>query len=658
VAVCGVAALESLHKGTQVSFQVQNQSSILKSLKSDIDRLSLEIREIVLNDDVAVKTEEKKVIEDLIANSINPAIERFVPSPSQKADWEKFQALGTEHHKIINKIYDLSIQNTGYYSKVTSVNGSFDYWMYYEPVLRKIHDAVVNWPEGSPGSYEALSVSFLALDCIEAIKGLQLREKLSVMSLSQEEKERHIADGRRELTRVTADLNQLENILTNPEVTKEELEEFNRTFRQASADHVKFGQQGEVESTDIKFDLPPNFIHPILKSPSVVYWNEVKPKRGGGTEIFNRVSEMSSADTNGRAFGILLGECNPVRHEETLVLDSLAESGNRLVAETVADSERIFSRARLILIALSVLGLLLGVTGMIIFTTRLNNTLVSIVELLSDSSMKTERASHNLTDSAHTIANGAGSNVSSLEEVEMSIEELASMVEKNSDASTRANDLMARVDKQAHDARVSMQQIKDSMDQIGNSGREIRKIVKTIDEIAYQTNLLALNAAVEAARAGESGAGFAVVAEEVRGLAVKSGEAVQNTSQLIMDTISNIEKGVKLVQETFTGFATLVDNETNAARLISEVDQAAHEQAANIKNISKATSQIETVTAQSAAAAESSAKMAETLFQSAHGLLLVVDQINDMVYGVKKKNADALELTPRMMGLLTDDRGQ
>jgi methyl-accepting chemotaxis protein len=328
------------------------------------------------------------------------------------------------------------------------------------------------------------------------------------------------------------------------------------------------------------------------------------------------------------------------------------------VTETVADSERIFSRARLILIVISILGLILGITGTFFFTAKLNNTLVSIVGHLSDSSLKTERASHSLTDSAQTIAKGASSNVASLEEVDMSIEELTSMVEKNSDASTRANDLMARVDKQAHDARISMQQIKDSMDQIGNSGREIRKIVKTIDEIAYQTNLLALNAAVEAARAGESGAGFAVVAEEVRGLAVKSGEAVQNTSQLIMDTIANIEKGVKLVQETFTGFATLVDNETNAARLISEVDQAAHEQAVNIKNIAKATTQIETVTAQSATAAEGSAKMAETLFQSAHGLLLVVGQINDMVYGVKKKNTDVLDLAPRRMGLLTDDRGQ
>ncbi len=55
-----------------------------------------------------------------------------------------------------------------------------------------------------------------------------------------------------------------------------------------------------------------------------------------------------------------------------------------------------------------------------------------------------------------------------------------------------------------------------SMDEMSKAGEETRKIIKTIDEIAFQANLLALNVAVEAARAGEAGAGFAIVADEVR----------------------------------------------------------------------------------------------------------------------------------------------
>ncbi len=85
------------------------------------------------------------------------------------------------------------------------------------------------------------------------------------------------------------------------------------------------------------------------------------------------------------------------------------------------------------------------------------------------------------------------------------------------------------------------------MRKISEDGEKTAKIVKTIDEIAFQINLLALNAAVEAARAGEAGAGFAVVAEEVRNLAIRSAEAAKNTATLIGDTLKHIHEGTDLV---------------------------------------------------------------------------------------------------------------
>ena len=85
------------------------------------------------------------------------------------------------------------------------------------------------------------------------------------------------------------------------------------------------------------------------------------------------------------------------------------------------------------------------------------------------------------------------------------------------------------------------------MKEISRVSEETSSIIKSIDEIAFQTNLLALNAAIEAARAGEAGAGFSVVAHEVRTLAQKAAEAAKNTAALIEGTLVRVKDGSKLV---------------------------------------------------------------------------------------------------------------
>ena len=120
------------------------------------------------------------------------------------------------------------------------------------------------------------------------------------------------------------------------------------------------------------------------------------------------------------------------------------------------------------------------------------------------------------------------------------------MTSRSSEHANTAKQSTGQARAAAESGAAQMERMSGAMDQIQESSREIAKIIKTIDEIAFQTNLLALNAAVEAARAGEAGAGFAVVADEVRSLAQRSAHASRETAEKIESALERSRLGVEI----------------------------------------------------------------------------------------------------------------
>lgn len=214
---------------------------------------------------------------------------------------------------------------------------------------------------------------------------------------------------------------------------------------------------------------------------------------------------------------------------------------------------------------------------------------------------------------AQALAQGTAEQASSSEELAATINEVSNAVNLNAANSNKASELSNNATGALTESNRQMQNLVVSMNDIDSKSQEIKKIIKTIEDIAFQTNILALNAAVEAARAGTAGKGFAVVADEVRNLAAKSADAAKNTTTLIENSISSISEGVRLAQSTAENLVAVVGGAEETTKVITEITQACNEQAQAISQITVGLDQISAVVQTNSATSEESAAASEEL---------------------------------------------
>lgn len=254
---------------------------------------------------------------------------------------------------------------------------------------------------------------------------------------------------------------------------------------------------------------------------------------------------------------------------------------------------------------------------------RFNSTVSALADLIAQimqAGEKIEDVASTLADNQKEVAKRIEDESASLEQISASLEEMRATTQNVARKSDETLKVAIETDESSELAATKMMELKQLIDDLGETAKTTTTILRSIADIAFTTNLLSLNASVEAARAGEHGRGFAVIATEIRRLANKSSEDVKSIESWFETLKQRISNGQRAMAESLAQLQGIDSKAAMSKQMMQEVARATQETESGIAQIQEALLHLEEGMQYITQESEQISVIADELLEEAHNL--------------------------------------
>lgn len=376
------------------------------------------------------------------------------------------------------------------------------------------------------------------------------------------------------------------------------------------------------------------------------------------------------------AIEFFIQDVSPVYFKVLTELDSKGDLIKKSTDETLSLSEKRAVELKWMIILSSVFMIVLISVAGFNFRKSLVETLLQIADRLQSSTQTLADTSREVASTSDFLSQSSTEQNATIQGTSQAVQEISSMTDVNRENVTasalNAKESLAKISEGKEAISIMLEtiqkisvsnekmieQVNKNSTEFGEVTRLIKDIdvkTKVINDIVFQTKLLSFNASVEAARAGEHGKGFAVVAEEIGNLAIMSGQAANEISDLLNNSVkrvneivnnsqgqmvsimesgkSTIEDGHSAVNNCHRIFDQISVDSQGISNMLEEINSGTIEQSKGIEEVNKSMLQINDVANKTAQIAQDSLKMAEKLNNQSESIASVNIELTTMLNG-------------------------